>query len=56
MQTKHLFVWNAFCVVVTFPYGQVGYLIVSIPDICLLTYFSLAKQSSQKFANLEVLH
>ena len=30
------------CVFVTFPYGvlgQVWYLIVSIPDLCLLTYF-----------------
>ena len=30
------------CVFVTFPYGvlgQVWYLIVSIPDICLLPYF-----------------
>ena len=30
------------CVLVTFPYGVLGqlwYLIVSIPDICLLSYF-----------------
>ena len=33
------------CVFVTFPYGilgQVWYLIVSIPDLCLLPYHSLA--------------
>ena len=32
------------CVCVTFPYdilGQVWYLIVSIPDLCLLPYFAL---------------
>ena len=32
------------CVFVTFPYGvmgQVWYLIVSIPDICLLPYFDV---------------
>ena len=29
------------CIVVTFPYGvlDVWYMIVSIPDICLLSYF-----------------
>ena len=33
-----------YCVFVTFLFGvlgQVGYLIVSIPDICLLTYFRI---------------
>ena len=32
------------CVFVSFPYGvlgQVWYLIVSIPDLCLLSYFEL---------------
>ena len=39
------------CVFVTFPYGisgQVQYLIVSIPDICRLPYFSLAMHFVQK--------
>ena len=34
------------CVFVTFPYdvlGEVWYLIVSIPDICLLPYFNLTE-------------
>ena len=34
------------CVFVTFPYrvlGQVGYLIVSIPDIYILPYFETTK-------------
>ena len=33
------------CVFVTFPYGvlgQVWYLIVSIPDLCQLSYFELS--------------
>ena len=33
-----------YCVFVTFPcgvLGQVCYLIVSIPDLCLLTYFGV---------------
>ena len=37
------------CVFVTFPCGvlcQVWYMIVPIPDLCLLTYFNSAKQSS----------
>ena len=37
-----LYVMFFFCVFVTFPYsilGHVGYLIVLIPDICLLPYF-----------------
>ena len=32
------------CVFVTFPFGilgQVGYLIVSIPDLCHLSYFEI---------------
>ena len=36
------------CAFITFPYGvlgQVWYLIVSIPDLCLLTYFNLLKLS-----------
>ena len=38
------------CVIVTFPYGvlgQVWYLIVSIPDICLLSYFNSNFLSSE---------
>ena len=38
------------CVFVTFPYGvlgQVWYLIVSIPDLCLLSYFySMFKENN----------
>ena len=36
-----------FCVIVTFPFGvlgQVWCLIVSIPDLCLLTYFIINEQ------------
>ena len=36
-------VCDVYCVFVTFPYGiqgQVWYLIVSIPDLCRLSYFA----------------
>ena len=36
--------WKRYCVFGTFPYGvsgQVWYLIVSIPDLCLLLFFGL---------------
>ena len=42
------------CVFVTFPcgfLGQVWYLIVSIPALCLLTYFSASAKSSKLSSN-----
>ena len=36
------FVCGVFCEFVTFPLGQVWYLIVSIPDLCTFTYFNWA--------------
>ena len=42
------------CVFVTFPYGvpgQVWYLIVSIPDLCLLLYFVKFDQPSTSRKN-----
>ena len=36
-------VGDAYCIFVTFPcgiLGQVGYLIVSLPDLCRLSYFN----------------
>ena len=48
---KGLTSWLSFvmfnCVLVTFPWGilgQVRYLIVSIPDLCQLSYFKMAVQ------------
>ena len=37
---------NVYCIFVTFPcgiLGQVWYLIVSLPDLCLLSYFDVVK-------------
>ena len=49
------------CVFVTFPFGilgQVKYLIVSIPDLCCLSYFhccGLRHQQSKNYAYLSYL-
>ena len=47
---KWLTFWQSFvvlnCVVITFPFGilgQVWYLIVSIPDLCPISYFHTAR-------------
>ena len=37
-------VWDVYCIFVAFPcgiLGQVWYLIVSFPDLCLLSYFNV---------------
>ena len=46
------------CVFVTFPYGvlgQVWYLIVSIPDLCLLTYSDERNVAGNNFSSLSFL-
>ena len=43
---KDLNSWLSFlvskCEIVTFPLGQVWYLIVSIPDLCTLSYYEIS--------------
>ena len=46
------------CVFVTYPYGvlgQVWYLIVSIPDLCLLTYFNEMSRFYSKLQKVSVI-
>ena len=43
------------CVIVTFPYGVLGqvlYLIVFIPDLCLLSYFYLMHTCAKFYQNI----
>ena len=39
-------VWDV-CIFVTFPCGILWYLIVSIPDLCHLSYFNISLQAVQ---------
>ena len=51
-------VCDVFCVFVTFPcvaLGQVWHLIVSIPDLCLLSYFNLLHEDYDTITGVQIL-